>query len=46
MGVEANRITAVGLGGTKPIANNLSEEGRVKNRRIEIVINPHFSVTK
>ncbi|MCX6173231.1 MAG: OmpA family protein [Ignavibacteriales bacterium] len=46
MGAEANRITAVGLGGTKPIANNLSEEGRVKNRRIEIVINPHFSVTK
>jgi len=46
MGAEANRITAVGLGGTKPIANNSSEEGRAKNRRIEIVINPHFPATK
>ncbi|MBI5729934.1 MAG: OmpA family protein [Ignavibacteriales bacterium] len=46
MGAEANRITAVGLGGTKPIANNSSEEGRAKNRRIEIVINPHFHATK
>ncbi|TSA30623.1 MAG: hypothetical protein D4R68_00400 [Ignavibacteriales bacterium] len=46
MGAESNRITAVGLGGTKPIANNSSEEGRAKNRRIEIVINPHFPVTK
>lgn len=46
MGAEANKITAVGLGGTKPIANNSSEEGRAKNRRIEIVINPHFPITK
>ncbi len=46
MGAEANKITAVGLGGTKPIANNSSEEGRAKNRRIEIVVNPHFPVTK
>ena len=46
MGAESNKITAVGLGGTKPIANNSSEEGRAKNRRIEIVINPHFPVTK
>jgi len=46
MGAESSRITAVGLGGTKPIANNSSEEGRAKNRRIEIVINPHFPVTK
>ncbi len=46
MGAETNSITAVGLGGTKPIANNLIEEGRIKNRRIEIIINPHFSVTK
>ena len=46
MGAEASRITAVGLGSTKPIANNLSEEGRAKNRRIDIVIDPHFSWTK
>jgi len=46
MGADANRITAVGVGGTKPIANNNTEEGRAKNRRIEIVINPHFQTTK
>lgn len=46
MGAESNRISAVGLGGSKPIANNSSEEGRAKNRRIEIVINPHFTTTK
>ncbi len=34
-GVEANRLFARGYGATKPIAENTSEEGRQKNRRIE-----------
>jgi OmpA-OmpF porin, OOP family len=46
MGADASRISSVGLGGTKPIANNASEEGRAKNRRIEIVINPHLEEAK
>ncbi|OGU67762.1 MAG: hypothetical protein A2279_04270 [Stygiobacter sp. RIFOXYA12_FULL_38_9] len=46
MGADAARITVVGLGGSKPIANNSSEEGRAKNRRIEVVINPHLELNK
>lgn len=46
MGAEAAKISVVGLGGSKPIANNSSEEGKAKNRRIEIVINPHLPTTK
>jgi len=36
-GVEASRLTAVGWGQEKPVADNRSEEGRAKNRRVEIV---------
>ncbi|MDH4196149.1 MAG: OmpA family protein [Candidatus Aminicenantes bacterium] len=36
-GVDASRLTAVGWGQEKPIAENRSEEGRAKNRRVEIV---------
>jgi outer membrane protein OmpA-like peptidoglycan-associated protein len=39
-GVDAQRITALGYGETKPIASNDTEEGRRKNRRIDIVIGP------
>ena len=46
MGAEAAKISVIGLGGSKPIANNSSEEGKAKNRRIEIVINPHLETTK
>jgi len=46
MGAEASKITTACLGGTKPIANNSTEEGRAKNRRIEIVVNPHFETAK
>jgi OmpA-OmpF porin, OOP family len=35
-GVAANRMTAKGYGKTKPIADNNSDEGRMKNRRVEI----------
>lgn len=34
-GIEAARIVSVGLGSSRPIAGNDSEEGRAANRRIE-----------
>lgn len=38
-GVDASRITAVGLGETQPVADNDTPEGQQLNRRVEIVIN-------
>lgn len=46
MGAESRNITVAGLGGSKPIANNNTEEGKSKNRRIEIVINTKVEKTK
>ena len=37
-GVDASRIATTGLGQTRPIAPNDTEEGRAKNRRTEIVV--------
>lgn len=37
-GVDATRLTAVGLGKDRPIADNASREGRARNRRVEIVV--------
>jgi OOP family OmpA-OmpF porin len=34
-GVDAERLTPVGLGFSQPIADNSSDEGRAANRRIE-----------
>ena len=36
-GIEARRLSAVGLGDTKPVGDNATEEGRAKNRRVELV---------
>jgi len=40
MGIEARRIAAVGYGEYHPVVDNDTEEGREKNRRVEIVISP------
>lgn len=37
-GVPANRLRAIGYGDTRPMADNVSDEGRAANRRVSIVI--------
>lgn len=37
-GVTADRVAAAGFGPDKPIASNDTEEGKAKNRRVEIVV--------
>ena len=37
LGVDAARLSSVGWGQDKPVADNATEEGRAKNRRVEIV---------
>ena len=37
-GVAANRLQSVGYGLTKPVADNKTDVGRARNRRVELVI--------
>ena len=36
-GISANRLNSFGCGLYSPVASNASEEGRAKNRRVELV---------
>jgi len=36
-GIATDRLTTAGLGGTKPIGDNKTDEGRAQNRRVELV---------
>jgi outer membrane protein OmpA-like peptidoglycan-associated protein/tetratricopeptide (TPR) repeat protein len=37
-GIDASRIKTIGLGGSQPISDNATEEGRIKNRRTSFTI--------
>ena len=39
-GVASEKITAVGLGSSRPIVDNKSAENRANNRRVEIIVSP------
>ena len=45
-GLAANTLTAVGLGKGDPVADNSSNEGRQKNRRVEIIVSGEAIGTK
>ncbi len=38
LGVDASRMTAVGVGAERPVASNASAEGRAKNRRVDVIL--------
>jgi len=37
-GIAASRLTATGYGESMPIASNDTDEGRKKNRRVELIV--------
>jgi outer membrane protein OmpA-like peptidoglycan-associated protein len=39
-GITAGKISSVGLGESRPIADNSSPDGRANNRRVEIIVQP------
>ena len=38
VGIEADRLTAVGYGESKPLDSNFTRQGRSRNRRIEFIV--------
>ena len=36
-GIAADRLTTSGFGDTKPVGSNTTDDGRAKNRRVELV---------
>ena len=38
LGVDADRITSIGMGQDFPIASNDTEEGRAQNRRVDVIL--------
>jgi outer membrane protein OmpA-like peptidoglycan-associated protein len=38
-GLEPGKLTSEGRGESEPVADNATEEGRAKNRRVELHIN-------
>lgn len=42
MRIPSYRLVAIGYGETNPVANNETEAGRAKNRRIDVVIKPNL----
>ncbi len=45
MHIPGYRTLATGFGETNPVANNETEDGRARNRRIDIVIHPNLNGT-
>ncbi len=45
-GVPPQRLTAIGYGEYRPVADNSTPEGRKRNRRVEIVILPELQKVK
>jgi len=43
-GIERSRLAAKGYGASRPVADNATNEGRQKNRRIEAIIDCAFDV--
>ncbi|MGV6857780.1 MAG: OmpA family protein [bacterium] len=39
LGIEPDRLLAIGKGSSEPVADNHSEAGRARNRRIQFVVN-------
>ena len=41
--INADRITSVGMGETRPIASNDTADGRARNRRVEAIVSGEYS---